>query len=135
MMSSNMSHFTMFLFILILVVAETYATPFTSSALDSTVENLNEDSSNNDCRGKPFGTPCSFMNEIGHPTGYCDNSICIRFAVDLNDGKCDEEEFGSGEWKCRNGECIDFEWICDGENDCYDGEDEEHCNDSEQNFL
>ena len=40
--------------------------------------------------------------------------------------ECNEEQF-----TCKNGECIDLEWQCDRENDCYDGEDEELCNYSE----
>ena len=30
------------------------------------------------CYGKPFGAPCSFPYEYGHPTGYCDLDLdCV----------------------------------------------------------
>ena len=47
---------------------------------------LNEGSNYGDCKGKPFGTSCRFMKEIEHPTGYCDNSICISTPIAFNDG-------------------------------------------------
>ena len=50
------------------------------------MEGFNEGSSANDCKGKPFGTPCRFMEEMEHPTGYCDNTICISTPIDLYDG-------------------------------------------------
>lgn len=41
--------------------------------------------------------------------------------------ECDSE----GEFTCANGECIDIDWKCDGENDCDDGDDEKLCKDSD----
>ena len=29
--------------------------------------------------------------------------------------------------KCKSGKCISHTWICDGENDCPDNDDEEDC--------
>lgn len=34
---------------------------------------------------------------------------------------------GIGEFKCRDSECIQSRWVCDGEKDCRDGEDELNC--------
>lgn len=35
---------------------------------------------------------------------------------------CAEDEF-----QCKNGECIQEEWTCDTENDCFDASDEAGC--------
>ena len=40
---------------------------------------------------------------------------------------CDPQEY----FICANGECIDIDWKCDGENDCNDGDDETQCSNSE----
>ena len=29
--------------------------------------------------------------------------------------------------RCKSGECINQKWVCDKENDCKDGDDEEKC--------
>ena len=34
---------------------------------------------------------------------------------------------GSGEWTCRNGDCIPENYRCDDQSDCYDGSDEVDC--------
>lgn len=35
----------------------------------------------------------------------------------------------SGEYMCnKSSECIPLEWLCDGERDCYDADDERLCN-------
>ena len=118
MMGSTMRQFTIFSFVILLVISKICSIPFTStgnllliihfiirleninvlklytmyfliltkSVLDSTTENLNEGSRDEDCEGKPFGTPCCFLKEIEHPTGYCDNSVCISIPRALNDG-------------------------------------------------
>ena len=41
--------------------------------------------------------------------------------------ECDPQQ----EFCCKDGEGIDFDWKCDGENDCMDGEDEAQCSNSE----
>ena len=33
----------------------------------------------------------------------------------------------NSEFQCKNDDCINVEWLCDGEPDCVDGEDEEQC--------
>ena len=37
----------------------------------------------------------------------------------------------NNDYTCGNGECIDSEFRCDGENDCHDGSDEFNCDDLE----
>lgn len=34
---------------------------------------------------------------------------------------------GADEFQCKNGECIQEEWTCDTENDCFDASDEAGC--------
>ena len=33
----------------------------------------------------------------------------------------------SDEFKCNNGMCIPGDYVCDAEDDCFDGEDEQGC--------
>jgi len=73
------------------------------------------------CFGMPFGTSCN------HAFGYCDNNICINFPIPVEQKKCDPQQ----EFCCKDGEGIEFDWKCDGENDCMDGEDEAQCGNSE----
>merc|ERR1711997_1203553 len=79
------------------------------------------------CSGKPFGSPCKFIAVIDPPTGYCDNDICIFIPKEAENSKCDS----NNGYTCGNGECIDAEWRCDGENDCHDGTDEFNCDNLE----
>ena len=44
--------------------------------------------------------------------------------------ECDEDEF-----KCGNGMCIDIDWMCDGDQDCVDAEDEIQCSNSDLNVY
>ena len=34
---------------------------------------------------------------------------------------------GCSEYECNNGQCIDNDEVCDGREDCNDGEDERDC--------
>ena len=38
-----------------------------------------------------------------------------------------EEQCGMNEFRCRNNMCISSAYACDGQNDCRDNSDEEHC--------
>ena len=42
---------------------------------------------------------------------------------DENNPTCTEE----GYYECATGECIEEAWLCDGEDDCSNGEDEYGC--------
>ncbi|XP_072311599.1 membrane frizzled-related protein [Eucyclogobius newberryi] len=46
-------------------------------------------------------------------------------AVSLLDRTCGPEQLA-----CGSGECLQRQWLCDGWNDCADGEDEQHCGNS-----
>jgi hypothetical protein len=60
----------------------------------------------------PFRSYCdSFWNSPSHfdeKSEYCQEWICQR-----------------AEYQCRTGQCIPFDWLCDGEWDCSDASDEE----------
>ncbi|KAK0395243.1 hypothetical protein QR680_001182 [Steinernema hermaphroditum] len=42
--------------------------------------------------------------------------------INENNHTCADESF-----HCSNGNCIQFSWVCDGDNDCGDASDEEYC--------
>lgn len=46
-------------------------------------------------------------------------------ALSLSDRTCGPEQFA-----CSSGECLQRQWLCDGWNDCSNGEDEQHCDNS-----
>ena len=37
----------------------------------------------NSCFGMPFGTSCKLWAENNNPSGYCDNNICIKFPISV----------------------------------------------------
>lgn len=41
----------------------------------------------------------------------------------------------NGKYTCLNGECISLDWLCDGETDCSQGEDEKGCCTDNCNYL
>ena len=41
---------------------------------------------------------------------------------------CSTEEF-----TCNNSNCINKNWVCDGDNDCHDFSDEQNCNETSKN--
>merc|ERR1712038_223400 len=92
------------------------------------IENKTTSGEDNNCQGKPFGDPCNLQEGADHTFGFCDNDICIGLPLDLGqldllkpqDIKCEPDN----EFACNDGTCIDLEWKCDGEGDCYDDSDE-----------
>ena len=42
--------------------------------------------------------------------------------------KCPDSFTSSSEYRCRNDFCIDRKYLCDGDDDCVDGDDELSCN-------
>ncbi len=45
-------------------------------------------------------------------------------------GPCDENY-----WQCSDGKCIYDGWLCDGSNDCLNGEDEDNCPTGRKNVI
>jgi hypothetical protein len=55
--------------------------------------------------------------------------VCpIGFSGD--DNTCTEQECPSSAFKCHSGRCVSREHMCDGEDDCGQGEDEEGCSET-----
>lgn len=49
-------------------------------------------------------------------------TILMTYSLFLETPRCEEFEF-----TCKNGRCISFEYICNTEDNCGDGSDEEKC--------
>ncbi|KAJ0063491.1 hypothetical protein NL108_002642, partial [Boleophthalmus pectinirostris] len=58
--------------------------------------------------------------------GLTDSGFNVTYqAVSLLDRTCEP-----GQFACSSGECLQRQWLCDGWNDCSDGEDEQNCDNS-----
>lgn len=66
------------------------------------------------------------VDETDESTANCPNStIC-----DENNGSCLGSDDYCDEFVCANSRCVEYDVICDGENNCGDNSDEQNCNSS-----
>jgi hypothetical protein len=56
---------------------------------------------------------------------YCDSFWNLDKHVDEMPSSCQYWICQNNQYQCRTGQCIDFNWVCDGEWDCSDASDEE----------
>ena len=56
---------------------------------------------------------------------YCDAEWQLKGHIDENSAYCSEWICQENEYQCQTGQCINIEWLCDGEWDCSDASDEQ----------
>ncbi|KAJ8934130.1 hypothetical protein NQ314_013589 [Rhamnusium bicolor] len=66
---------------------------------------------------------CDGMDDCGDNTDekpeLCSHASQSSFTISVTHTSCENG------FRCKNGDCIDLEYVCNGKHDCYDGSDEE----------
>ncbi|CAH1238844.1 OTOGL [Branchiostoma lanceolatum] len=61
------------------------------------------------------------------PPWYCERSTCVEGCFCPEGYVDDVPTCKIGEFTCENGRCLPYGWMCDGQVDCENGEDEKDC--------